>query len=128
MAKRTKMSPTTLIALLGLLLLVPAVGWPHAYLVKSSPPRRAVLFRAPARVQLWFNERLEAEFSSLSVRDREGTQVDLGDVQVGPDEPHKLSVGIPVLAPGVYTVKFRVLSVDGHVVESEFFFTIRGSR
>jgi hypothetical protein len=30
-----------------------------------------------------------------------------------------LSVGIPPLAPGTYTVRYRVLSVDGHVVESE---------
>jgi len=32
---------------------------------------------------------------------------------------------IPAAAPaGTYTVRFRVLSVDGHVVESDFPFTI----
>jgi methionine-rich copper-binding protein CopC len=29
------------------------------------------------------------------------------------------------LPPGQYKVRFRVLSVDGHVVEEEFPFTIR---
>jgi copper resistance protein C len=29
------------------------------------------------------------------------------------------------LAPGKYSVKFRVLSVDGHVVESTFDFTVK---
>lgn len=115
------------LGLLGLLLLPPAIGWTHAYLVKSAPARRAVLARAPARVQLWFNERLEAQFSHLSVWDREEKQVDLGDVQLGPDDPKKLSVGIPLLAPGTYSVKFRVLSVDSHIVESQFPFTLRGS-
>lgn len=111
---------------LGFLVLLPAIGWAHAYLVKSSPDRRAVLIRPPARVQLWFNERLEPEFSRLSVWTRDGKQVDLGDVQVSPEDPTRLSVGVPPLVPGTYTVKFRVLSVDGHTVENQFPFTIRG--
>jgi methionine-rich copper-binding protein CopC len=44
---------------------------------------------------------------------------------VGPDDLKRLSVGVSPLAPGTYTVRYRVLSVDGHVVESEFSFTIR---
>lgn len=108
-----------------LVLVVPTSGWAHAYLVKSSPARRAVLSSSPARVVLWFNERLEAQFSQLSVRNHEGGQVDGGDIQVGPDDPKKLSVGIPTLPAGTYTVKFRVLSVDGHIVEAEFPFTVR---
>jgi hypothetical protein len=109
------------------LLLAPVGAWAHAYLVKSAPARRAVLLHAPTRVQLWFNERLEVQFSHLSVWNRDGKQVDHGDVQVGPDDLKLLSVGVGPLAPGQYTVKFRVLSVDGHVVEQQFPFTIRGS-
>ena len=59
------------------------------------------------------------------VRDQQGAQVDLKDVQVGPDDPKRFSVSLPPLEPGVYVVKFDVLSVGGHVVESEFPFTIR---
>jgi copper resistance protein C len=29
------------------------------------------------------------------------------------------------LAPGRYTVRYRVLSVDGHIVESSFDFTVK---
>jgi len=54
--------------------------------------------------------------------------VDSGDVQVDPENPKKLSVALPVLAMGIYTVKYRVLSVDGHIVEDQFSFTVRGSR
>jgi methionine-rich copper-binding protein CopC len=54
-------------------------------------------------------------------------QVDTRDMQLGPEDPKKLSVGVPRLGPGVYTVKFRVLSVDGHIAESQFPFTLRGS-
>jgi methionine-rich copper-binding protein CopC len=113
------------LTLLVLLLVVPTRGWTHAYLVKSSPARRAVLSSSPARVVLWFNERLEAQFSQLSVWNNEGSQVDGSDVQVGPDDPKKISVGLPTLPAGTYTVKFRVLSVDGHIVEAEYPFTVR---
>jgi methionine-rich copper-binding protein CopC len=107
------------------LVLVPLSGWTHAMLVKSIPARRAVLAKAPARVQLWFNERLEPQFAAISVWDAGGAQVDAGDAVVGPDDPKRLSVGLRPLTPGAYTVKFRVLSVDGHVVESEYGFRLR---
>ena len=109
-----------------LVLVVPASSWAHAYLVKSSPARRAVLSNPPSRVVLWFNERLEAQFSQLSVWNREGGQVDSGDTQVGPEDLKKLSVGIPPLPAGAYSVKFRVLSVDGHIVEGDLPFSVRG--
>src|SRR5688572_10210150 len=54
----------------------------HATLVKSFPARRAVLYRAPARVDLWFNERLEPRFSSVSVSNSNGKRVDLGTSEV----------------------------------------------
>lgn len=109
---------------LSLLLLAPASGWPHASLVKSVPARRAILHRSPERVQLWFNERLEPQFSHVSVLTPTGHPVDLKDTAVGPDDPKKLSVAVPALLPGTYTVRFRVLSVDGHVVAGQFSFTI----
>jgi methionine-rich copper-binding protein CopC len=111
-----------------LALLPPAEGWAHAYLVRSAPAARASVARAPARVQLWFNERLEPAYSRLSVWDGGGKRVDAGDVEVAASEPTRLSVAVPALPPGPYTVKYRVLSVDGHVVESEFSFTVRGAR
>ncbi len=112
-------------SLVLILLMVPVSSWGHAYLVKSSPARRAVLSTPPTRVVLWFNERLEAQFSQLSIWNAEGQQVDGGDVQVGPDDRKRLSVGIPTLPTGSYTVKYRVLSVDGHIVEADYPFTIR---
>jgi methionine-rich copper-binding protein CopC len=109
-----------------LVLLLPVHGWSHAYLVRSAPAARATVGRAPERVQLWFNERLEPAYSRVSVWSRDGKRMDTGDVEVAATEPTRLSVGIPALPAGTYTVKYRVLSVDGHVVEAEFAFTVRG--
>ena len=97
----------------------------HAYLVKSLPARRAVVTHPPTVVQLWFNERLEPAFSKLKVVDGDGRQVGTDDVSGGPDDLKRVSVCVPPLALATYTVRFRVLSVDGHIVESEFTFTIR---
>lgn len=111
--------------LLAAALALPAAAEAHALLVKASPARRAVLTHPPARVELWFNERLEPAYSSLTVETEAGERVDRGDVTVGPDDPRKLSLTLPALEPGRYVVRFRVLSVDGHVVESSFAFRVK---
>ena len=106
-------------------MLLPALARGHAYLVKSVPAGRATLFSSPGKIQLWFNERLESRFSSVAVLDAGGKRVDLDNAQVSPEDAKQLAVGVGQLPPGRYTVKFRVLSVDGHVVEQSFPFTIR---
>jgi len=114
-------------ALLGLALW-PATALSHAVLVKSVPAQRAALAEPPPRVDLSFNERLEPAYSGASVVDEGGAQVDLRDVAVSAEDPRRMSVSLPPLAPGRYTVRFRVLSVDGHVVESRFTFTVKDRR
>ena len=119
-------------AITGLTLLVafgvaPGLAWGHAALVRSTPAPRAMVARSPERVRLWFNEALEAKFAAVSVWDGQGQQIDQQDGLVGPEDPKALSVGIPTLGPGTYTVRYRVLSVDGHVVEGSFRFTVRVS-
>jgi hypothetical protein len=59
------------------------------------------------------------------VSDEKGRQVDARDARVDAADARQLSVVLPALGAGTYTVKFRVLSVDGHVAESAFTFTIR---
>jgi methionine-rich copper-binding protein CopC len=110
------------------LALWPAVALAHAVLVKSVPAQRATLAEPPPRIELWFNERLEPAYSKASVTNEAGTQVDLRDVAVSTEDPRRLSLSLPPLKPGRYTVSFRVLSVDGHVVESRLSFTVKGRR
>lgn len=110
------------------LVLAPLPAAAHAFLVKSSPARRATLSHPPSRVDLTFNERLEPSYSSVSVWSDKGTPVDLRDAAVAAGDPRRLGVSLPTLPPGTYTVRFRVLSVDGHVVESSFPFTIGARR
>jgi methionine-rich copper-binding protein CopC len=116
------------VALLAGLLLPPTPAGAHASLVRSAPAHRAVLGQMPDRVQLWFNERLEAAYSTVSVWNEAGARVDGRDVTVGPEDPRRLSVAMRSREPGRYTVKYRVLSVDGHIVDNQFTFTVKGQR
>ena len=104
---------------------VPAPAESHAVLVKSVPAARAVLGRPPSRVQVWFSERLEPAFSSMAVWSASGAQVDKRDASVSAEDPKQLAVTLGTLDPGTYTVRFRILSVDGHVIEASFPFTIK---
>ena len=122
-ARRRIASLAAAAGLLATIWTAPAAA--HAVLVRSAPPGRATLAEKPDRAQLWFNERLEPAFSSVSVWSSAGTQVDAADARVGPDDPKRLSVTLPPLPSGTYNVRYRVLSVDGHVVDSSFSFTIR---
>jgi copper resistance protein C len=97
----------------------------HAVLVRSSPANRAVITQAPARMQLWFNERIEPAYARLTVVDARAEAVDTGAVIVDPDDPRQLSVALRPLGAGRYTARYRVLSVDGHVVEGEVSFKVR---
>lgn len=106
---------------------MPVRGLAHSQLVRSDPARRATVARPPARVQLWFSERLEPVYAEASVWNDAGTQVDARDARVDPADPSVLTVSTPNLGPGRYTVRFRVVSVDGHVVESSFTFTVSGA-
>ena len=47
---------------------------------------------------------------------RPAQQVDLRDARVEPEDPKRLTVGLTPLPRGSYRVRFRVLSVDGHVM------------
>jgi methionine-rich copper-binding protein CopC len=115
-------------AALAALAVWPGTALAHAVLVKSVPAQRATLTEAPSKVELWFNERLEPAYSKASVTNEAGARVDRRDVTVSAEDPRRLSVSLPPLVPGRYTVSFRVLSVDGHVVESTLTFTVKNRR
>lgn len=97
----------------------------HVALVKSEPARRATLSRPPPQVKLWFNERLEPEYATISVMKEGGGPVLTSKAHVDRDDPRLLVLELPMLGLGTYTVKYRVLSVDGHTVDYGYTFTVK---
>ena len=97
----------------------------HAQLLKAEPARRAVLDKAPTQVRLWFNEEIEGAYTTLSVLNANKKPVTDAKPRVVSDDPKSVVLSLPDLGPGKYSVKFRVLSVDGHVVNSSFDYTVK---
>lgn len=118
-------TPRTL--LLAALLLVPATqAWAHAALTKSVPGSREVLAASPTQLQLRFNEKVEAKFSTVTLEDAQGRARALGIPAAAPHDPYRLDTDIAEpLAAGKYTVRYRVLSQDGHVIERSYHFTVQ---
>ncbi len=104
------------------LALAPQEAEAHARLVRSDPPAETRLARPPAMVRLWFSEPLERAFAKAWITDSAGTKYDKLAKNV--TDPKMLQIDLPAIPPGTYTVRFRVLSVDGHVVEGTFVFTV----
>lgn len=116
-------SAPLLLSLLLTLPLPPAFG--HAGLVSSEPGRRAQLSAPPSRIRLCFNETIELKFSKITLEGADGTPVALGALEADAAKPTCVVASLSALTPGNYTVKFRVLSVDGHVVEKSYGFSLK---
>jgi hypothetical protein len=112
----------------GILVVVAALCAPaaaaHAFLDHAEPAVGSTVHAAPARVRLWFSERLEPAFSTAELQDASGKRVDPATAKVDASDPTLLEIAAPPLAPGRYRVKWRVLSVDTHVTEGDFAFTL----
>jgi methionine-rich copper-binding protein CopC len=108
------------------LMALPIPASSHAGLVKSEPGRRAVLTTPPQQVRLCFNEKVEAKFSAVSMADDSGNAVAMGMPAMDPAEPRCLVTPVSgALWDGSYTVKYRVLSVDGHIVDYGYRFSLK---
>jgi copper transport protein len=84
-----------------------------------------VLQEPPDRVVIWFTEPIEPSFSEIQVLDSQGQRVDNGDSAVDSNDPTVMSVTLPPLPNGTYTVAWRNLStVDGHTVRNAFVFSV----
>ncbi len=95
----------------------------HAKLLRSQPAANATLRQAPNKVELWFSEDLEAQFSTIIVMDQNGKHFDKDDVSLA-EENKKLQIGLDELGSGTYTVEWKALSTDQHTMKGKFTFTI----
>lgn len=104
----------------------PAAG--HSILQGSSPRANAALLSSPPEVVLAFNEPVDETFSRVEIFSNDGSRVS-GSDQVS-ERGRRIHVALPrPLAPGTYTVRWRVLSaVDGHVTSGAFVFAVGEGR
>ncbi len=101
----------------------------HAIVLESVPARDAILDRAPERVILRFNSKIEKRLSRVTLTAGGGTPVPTpiaSDAQDGDQQPDRLVVPLRPLPPGAYVLRYKVLSADGHITEGALRFTVTG--
>ena len=107
------------------LLLTPGSASAHANLARSEPAGNEVLKEAPERVVVWFTEEIERSFSKIEVLDSNGSRVDNGGSTVDSNNLKVMSVSLPPIPNGSYTVAWKnVSTVDGHRVRGSFVFSV----
>jgi methionine-rich copper-binding protein CopC len=92
----------------------------HAHLLKSNPADNSEIVTSPPNLVLNFSE--AAQLTALSIQKGADPQQKLTPPRT--DAAPQISVPLPPLTPGVYTVSWRVLSADGHVMSGALRFTL----
>ncbi len=98
----------------------------HSILIRSEPADNSILQDSPQQIRLWFSEAFIPEFSSARILDLNGNPINVISQPVDPGDPTLMTLAIPVLDTGVYTVNWRVISaLDGHTSAGYFVFGVR---
>lgn len=107
--------------ILTLLLLTVNTISAHAKLVRANPAPNSVVSSAPAQIQLWFDEPLELNFSSVQVLDANRQRVDTGELVPVAGDPKTVIAPLKPTGDGTYNVVWKVLSAaDGHITNGVF--------
>jgi methionine-rich copper-binding protein CopC len=104
-----------------LLLLATGEASAHAFLDHAEPRVGNTVATAPHEVTLWFTQKLEPAFSTVTVTNAAGQRVDAGKARVSGSQ---MSVSLRATGPGTYHVNWHVLSVDTHTTDGNFTFKV----
>jgi hypothetical protein len=104
-----------------LLLLATGEATAHAFLDHAEPRVGNTVAAPPHQVTLWFTQKLEAAFSTITVTNAAGERVDTGKTRVSGNQ---MSISLRAGGPGTYHVTWHVLSVDTHTTDGNFTFQV----
>ncbi|HST04583.1 MAG TPA: copper resistance protein CopC, partial [Chloroflexia bacterium] len=122
-----RLASLILIFVMAAWLLYPPLASAHAQLVRSTPSAGALLDAPPQTMRLEFSESVSLDFSTIQVYDRARQPQKVGALGQPGGESNVIKASLPdTLAPGVYTVVWRIVSAaDGHVTAGSFAFRVR---
>ena len=116
------MRHSSLIAVIPLcFVLTASAAYAHAFLDHAEPRVGNKVASPPKEVTLWFTQKLEPAFSTVTVTNGAGERVDAGKPRVSGNQ---MSVPLRAGGAGTYHVNWHVLSVDTHTTEGNFSFQV----
>lgn len=115
----------TTVAVLVLALAAPtAAAAFHNKLAKSLPAADESV-AAPKEIRLWFTEKVEPKFSSITLMTTDSVKVEVGKARAT-DDPKSIAADVATtLAAGKYQVSWRTAGDDGHAVRGKFTFSVK---
>ena len=103
----------------------PLTAFAHAILVKSQPAKDETVAESPKQIDLWFNDAVRGEYKAVAVIDAAGKRVDNHDVEQSLTDGAHIYATVGTLPSGKYTVRYRVVSQDTHIVTGKFEFSVK---
>jgi len=115
----------TVIVILLMTGIAPSLVMAHASLVRSDPADNANLAESPREIRLWFNEPISSQFSLAQLLNVQAQPVEISGIRVDPADPTLMILTLPELSPGIYSVRWKVLSeADGHFTQGTLVFGV----
>jgi copper transport protein len=100
-----------------------ALAIAHAKLVKADPANGSTVKAAPTKFVLTFVE--PAKLTALSLQKGAEPAKKIGPLPT--DASAEVSIPAPKMEPGIYTLSWRVVGSDGHVLPGKVTFTVGAS-
>jgi len=107
----------------AILVALASVAQAHTHLKEAMPADGSTVKAAPEQIMLMFSE--AAKVTALTIQKEGGEEQKLAPLPTTASA--HVMVPAPKLAPGKYTVNYRVVSDDGHVMGGKVHFTIADS-
>ncbi|WP_345810660.1 copper resistance protein CopC [Paraburkholderia sp. PREW-6R] len=105
-------------------LTIAGAAFAHVFPQKQEPGAGATV-ASPAEVRILFDGPLEPAFSSLNVSDAGGRQVNTAKSAVDAKQPAEMTVALPSLGAGRYTVHWVAVASDGHRTHGDYTFNVK---
>lgn len=97
---------------------------PH-FGLKSSTPEADASVKSPSQIRLTFTQEPQEGSTSIRLVEAEQAGVHVMDVARDSEDPTTFYIELHgVLPPGAYTVAWRGIGADGHVIRDDFRFTV----
>ena len=120
---RTSLNRRSAIAALLCAFLVAIPAFAHTHPVSMTPAANSSVAK-PDSISITFSGELEPKFSSITVADASGKVVSVAKSAVSPKDAKIMTLALPKLPAGIYTVTWVAVSVDSHREKDSYKFTI----
>jgi methionine-rich copper-binding protein CopC len=108
------------LAIIAAIAVLPAICLAHTHLLRSVPAEKANLESSPPAAMLVFAE--PVTLTAIRIESATGEKTAVKPPTASPSA--EATVPLPTLVPGRYTMSWRAISEDGHIMSGVIHFTI----